>query len=78
MKFQVTLKDPDALYEAISDALKGLKIEGVSEKELEAIKEVRREEVTEIASKWFFSCHEYITVEIDTDAKTCIVLPAQE
>lgn len=72
MKFQVTMKDPDTLYDAIEDAIKKLYIEGLDADELEEVKERRKNSVREICSQWF-KYGEYLTVEIDTDAKTCIV-----
>jgi len=73
MKFKVTMKDPDTLYDAINDAVDDLKIEGLSNEELEAIKEPRKEAIRELCSQWF-EYGEYLTVEIDTEAKTCTVL----
>jgi len=72
MKFQVMMKDPDTLYEAIEDAIKELHIEGLDADELEAVKERRKKSVGEMCRQWF-KFGEYLTVEIDTDAETCIV-----
>ncbi len=75
MKFTVTMKDPDTLHDAIADAVS----EAVSPlsndaDEREAIAEVRREKINELCSQWF-EYGEYLTVEIDTDAGTCVVVP---
>lgn len=77
MKFKVTFKDPDALLEAINNAVDELKTEGLSEKELEAVKEPRKEAIRNICGRWF-EYDEYLTVEIDTKAETCTVVPCEE
>ena len=76
MKFKVTMKDPDTLYDAIREAVKDevQKIEGVDAEEKEGIIETRIEDTAKAASKWF-EYGEYITVEIDTEANTCVVVP---
>lgn len=70
------MKDPDTLYDAISDAVGEIST-GLSADATEKIKEVHKEEYRELASTWF-EYGEYITVEIDTDLKTCIVVPVSE
>lgn len=76
MKFKVSMKDPDTLHDAIKLAVgKSLDAVAISEDdELEALAEVRAEKVREICSRWF-KYGEYLTVEIDTEAGTCTVLP---
>lgn len=76
MKLKVTLKDPDALYDGISEALEE-DLKELPEDEKEALEEIRREKLTTIANKWF-KWGEYITVEIDTDQNTCVVMPAED
>lgn len=78
MKIKITMKDPDGFYESVSDEV-GLECEklGLDNDETELIKESRVEKVKEIASKWF-EYSEYITVEIDTEAKTCVVVPVKQ
>lgn len=76
MKFKVTMKDPDTLGDAISNAVtEALKnIEGLSDEDRESLHERRCEEARNVASKWF-EYGEYLTVEIDTDAQTAAVVP---
>lgn len=78
MKFDVTMKDPDTLGDAIDEAVRAEleKIEGLDAEDREALFDRRREAVGEIAAKWF-KYGEYLSVEIDTDAKTATVLPAK-
>ena len=78
MKFQVQMKDPDVLHDAIQEAVeKQIKEVGITDKdEIEALSEKRREKVAAICSAWF-RYSEYLTVEIDTDANTCIVVPSR-
>lgn len=78
MIFQVTLKDPDALYDAIDGAVDvELASLGLDEEEQQAIRDIRREKISDVAHKWF-EYGEYLTVEIDTENKTCIVLRTSE
>jgi hypothetical protein len=75
VKVQVTMKDPDVLYDAIADAVRDevAKIPGLSDEEREAVCEARVEAVRKIADRWF-EYGEYLTVELDTEAKTCVVV----
>lgn len=74
MIFRVTLKDPDVLYDSINESLdEELKASGLSDDEQEAIRELRYEKISELASKWF-EYGEYLTVEIDTDKETIKVI----
>lgn len=77
MKFQVQMKDPDTLGDAIDDAVKDdlAKIEGLTDEDREALFDSRRVAARDIADRWF-KYGEYLTVEIDTDAKTATVCPA--
>jgi hypothetical protein len=78
MKFRITLKDPDGVYQCISDAadqsMEG--VEGVNEPEWNTLHAARSESILEAASKWV-KHDEYVTIEIDTDEKTAIVIPAR-
>ncbi len=74
MKFRVQMKDPDTLHDAIKEAVDdGLASSGLPEDEQSVLAEKRIEKIGEIASKWF-RYGEYLEVEIDTEAKTCIVI----
>ena len=77
MKIIVSMKDPDTLNDAIEDAVKNIKIEGVSEEEMDFIRENRIKETQSLCSEWF-EWGEYLRVEIDTEAKTCVVIPTEE
>lgn len=75
MKIKVTMKDPDVLDDAITEAVaNGMGEAPRDEDEREALAEVRREKARKLAAKWF-EYGEYLTVEIDTDAGTCVVVP---
>ena len=78
MKFRVTMKDPDGPYECIEDAAKAsLKaIGGLSESEQESLLANRVDEINKTTGK-FLEYGEYITVEFDTEAGTCIVIPCK-
>lgn len=67
MKFQVQMKDPDTLYDAINDAVTHeLKRDGFTDaKELEILIEHRSARVSELCRRWF-KYGEYLIVEIDT------------
>ena len=75
MKFRVTMKDPDSLSDAIDDAIKEeLKsVSGLSNEEREYLFDGRRDAVYKDVGQWF-KYGEYLTVEIDTDAGTAIVV----
>lgn len=60
MKFQISLKTPDA----VENALTGLNMD---EHEQEATKKM--------CERWF-KWGEYLTVEVDTEKQTCVVLNA--
>lgn len=77
MIFTVTMKDPDTLYDAISEELDQNPEPTLDDEEWEAIKEIRREKVQEIASQWF-DMGEYLTVRIDTEKNTITVVPVQD
>jgi hypothetical protein len=76
VRFRVTMKDPDGVYESLQDAAEeSIKaIEGLSEREREELTESRRVTLGEATERWF-RYSEYLTVEIDTEADTCIVVP---
>lgn len=76
MKFQVTMKDPDTLFDAIQDAVAET-LETMPEDEAEAVREIRENKAHEVASEWF-KYGEYLTVEIDTEEKTIRVVPESE
>lgn len=76
MKVNVTFKDPDSLYDAIREAVeeevRGL--QGISDEEKGSLIDGRVDEVKGKCRKWF-EYGEYLRVQVDTDAETCIVLP---
>lgn len=74
MKFKVTLKDPDTLHDAIREAVDRdlANICALSKAERSLLTESRCEEVSSMCAEWF-GYGEYLTVEIDTDAKTATV-----
>lgn len=77
MKFKVTMKDPDTLQDAISDAVADdlAKIEGLSDDDRKNLLDGRKAAAAEVAAKWF-KYGEYVTVEIDTEAQTATVCAA--
>ena len=75
MKIKIHLKDPDALYESISEALAGETFGLTKESEIEKIRESRQEEYMEIANKWF-EYGEYVDLELDTEEETLTILEA--
>lgn len=78
MKFTVTMKDPDTLHDAINDAVQEdvKALPGLSDDEREAVEEKRREAVQELCATWF-RYGEYLSVEIDTEAKSITVCEAR-
>lgn len=76
MKFRVSMKDPDSLLDAIVAAV-GESVAPLSDDAAEraAVADVRREKVSALCGRWFEYDGEYLTVEIDTDVETCVVVP---
>lgn len=72
MKIRVHFKDPDGVADALADAVEKTKPEGLSESEWDDIALERREG---ISLKPWVEYNEYLTVEIDTEAKTAVVIP---
>lgn len=79
MKFKVTMKDPDTLHDAINDAVRAelASLTEIDEEEKETLEESRAEKVSKLCSQWF-EYSEYLTVEIDTEAKSIRVCGAEE
>jgi hypothetical protein len=76
MKFRITMKDPDGAYDSIRDAAEEHAKE-IPESDLidrEELIEKAHEKLSGIAAKWL-EYGEYLCVEIDTEAGTCIVIP---
>ena len=76
MKFRVTMKDPDGVYEAIRSAARD-SMENLAGKvdlgEANDLIESRHEKISDAISAWV-EYGEYLTVEFDTDAKTATVV----
>jgi len=66
MKFRVTMKTPDALEQTIEEVEDQLTVRGKS-----------ISDVQDLCEKWF-KYGESLTVEIDTEAQTCVVVPVGE
>ncbi len=78
MKFKVMFKELDSLSDSIDEALKReQKPSDISDDEQKYLHELRREQVKKFTSRWF-EYGEYLTVELDTDAQTCVVVPLPE
>jgi hypothetical protein len=80
MMFRIHLKDPDGVYDSLKDAVDesfAQLAEALDEDELEAAKEARREKFRAAMAK-FFKYSEYLSVELDTEAGTCVVIPAKD
>lgn len=73
MKIYLTLKDPDVLRESIDDALTALRVDGLTEEELEHLKEKRKEDIYDKATEWF-EYGEYFVLCYDSEKNTCEVL----
>lgn len=75
MRFTITFKDPDGVYDSIRSAAYDSvnDIEGLDDEEKESLVIDRHEVLSDFASKWI-GWSEYITIELDTDAKTARVV----
>lgn len=76
MKIQITLKDPDGVWNCVADSVSKEvdAIKGVGFFERAAVAESRHGKVMRELETWI-NDGEYITIEFDTDAKTATVLP---
>lgn len=73
MKFKITMKDPDGVYDSVQVAVKeSVNALDLSDSEKDAVLETRLGFVTGAISKWF-EYGEYLTVEVDTEAMTATV-----
>jgi hypothetical protein len=72
------MKDPDTLHDAVNEAVDEAvnAIPGLSVGERDVLSQQRAEEVRDLCSTWF-KYSEYLEVEIDTEAKTCVVIKAR-
>lgn len=79
MKFTVTMKDPDTLDDAISDAIEQAVTadELPDEEERNAVRGIRKDKVRDLCRRWF-EYGEYLAVEIDTVAETITVKPVRQ
>lgn len=73
MKFRITMKDPDGFYECVAEAVARSLPKDLSEREKDALTAARTEETNQMLRRWF-EYSEYLTVEIDTEAKTLSVV----
>lgn len=75
MRFRVTMKDCDGVEDAISDGLHRWPEmpENLLPVEREALADERYQIMVDAVMEWF-EHREYLTVEIDTDAGTCVVV----
>jgi hypothetical protein len=89
MKFIVTMKTPDVLDEAIQEEVQSQMVQELDEPDCddanklldridEESLEQRIEEIKDGLCKRWFKHEEYLTVEIDTEAETCVVVPCEE
>lgn len=62
MKLRVTFKDPDSLHDQLHEQIQD---------------QDQYEEISDMVSKWF-KYSEYITVEIDTELNTIVVLEEKD
>lgn len=73
MKFQVTMKTPDALESILVDEIGNHSSSADIQTKLACAIDGMRE-----VSRKFFLDGEHVTLEIDTDAQTCTVVPVGE
>ena len=77
MIIQVTLKSPDGYSASVDEAVHENLPEGLSQDEIDAIVDERKEEADEALAKWF-EYKEYVTIEVDTEKGTARVIPRDE
>jgi len=75
MKFRVIMKTPDALEYALMTAYP---VEESASQEAIEVASKGIEDAMELCERKWFRCGELLTVEIDTEAQTCVVVPVRE
>lgn len=71
-------KDPDAAMDARRDAVREeVKTLPIHDDEREMLIERRYEKLRELTNKWL-KWDEYLTIEIDTETETAVVVPVNE
>lgn len=70
-KLRITLKDPDGVHDAIEDFISKTRPDRLSDDEWYDIKDIRREGLN---LKPWVEYQEYVTIEIDLEAKTAVVV----
>lgn len=77
MKFLLQMKDPDGVFESVREAVEeDVDKLGLPEDERDLLRDEREDRTNEQIKKWV-RYGEYLTVEIDTDAGTCVVVPVK-
>jgi hypothetical protein len=78
MKFRVTMKDPDGVWESLDDAAKESVKDAVvqDEDERQALMEHRAQKIREFAGQWL-EYGEYAEIEFDTEAGTAVLVKAK-
>lgn len=73
MKITITFKDPDAVYDAVQQAVHATMPEGIKAHETEMLAEFRHKDISDELKHWI-RYGEYLTVEFDLETKTAKVL----
>jgi hypothetical protein len=78
MKIKITLRDPYGVYDAVDNAaeISARSVSGLSEHEIDQIKEARRVRIAEDVKPWI-DHGEYVRIEIDTESGTATVLKTE-
>ena len=71
-KIRITLKDPDGVADAIEEFLNKQRPDGLTDEEWAEVKEHRIEGLC--LTPWV-EYQEYVTIEIDLNTKTAVVVP---
>lgn len=75
MIINITLKDPDGVYDSIRNAAQEQvdNIDGLSPRDAEVLTDKRHKEFAESLKPWI-ECGEYVRLEIDTEKQTATVI----
>ena len=79
MKFRITFKDPDGVYDSLTDVVNNYRIvdgdlEPFDCDDISELPELIRDKLREFMQSWI-EYDEYVTIEFDTAANTCVVVP---
>lgn len=74
MKYRITMKDPDGVCDSLREAAEDApQLKGLDPEDVDTVRDAIERRMRDGLSRWF-EYGEYLEVEIDTAAGTCVVV----